>query len=187
MNDTFFDRSKKRVIECIKKHLDLDVSDIPVMYVTNFEFYKCIKKNYKLRSESYEDIESVKERYRILCEIIPGMFKWKENKVYIKNEVESDFSLLLAELLHSKSITKGNASIRKWLSEGLVHYLEKILCKLCDIEYVESGHSDYFILREKVYDKYGLEVMKTIIFAEDIRITIRLLQHIFGYNDDDIL
>ncbi|MFO8018236.1 MAG: hypothetical protein R6U96_06340, partial [Promethearchaeia archaeon] len=46
---------------------------------------------------------------------------------------------------------------------------------------------DYFILWEKVYDKYGLEVMKTIIFAEDIRITIRLLQHIFGYNDDDIL
>ncbi len=187
MSDRFYSQNKDKVIRCIKQNLGLDVSDVPVLYVNNLDFYKCIKNNYRLSSEAYQDLVSVKERYRILCEIIPGMFKWNEEKVFIKIEAKYDFSLLLAELLHSKSVTKGKSTIRKWLSEGLIHYLEKILCELCGIEYIESGHKDYFDIWEKVHKKYNLEVLKTIIFAEDIRITRNLLVTIFKYTGDDIL
>lgn len=187
MPDTPFAHFKMKVIKCIKNYLDIDVSDVPVSYVDTISFYKCIKENYKLSSETYQDIELVKERYKLLCEIIPGLYKWKDEKVYIKNEAKSDFSLLLAELLHSKSITKGNIQIRKWFSEGLIHFIEKILCELCDINYVESGHRDYFIIWEKIYNKYGLEVLKSIIFAEDIKITIGIMKHIFRYENNDIL
>lgn len=187
MSDALFTQSKKKVINCIREQLNLDVSDVPVLYVNNFKFYKCIKKNYKLSSESYQDIESIKERYKFLCEVIPGLYKWKDEKIYIKNEAKFDFSLLLAELLHSKSITKGKIQIRKWLSEGLIHYLEKILCEMCNINYIESGHSDYFIIWEKIHKKYSLDVLKTIIFAEDIKITIEILKNIFQYEGADIL
>ena len=115
------------------------------------------------------------------------MFKWKEEKIYIKIVAKFDYSLLLAELLHSKSITKSKVWIRKWLSEGLIHYLAKILCKMCNINYIESGHSDYYITWEKIHKKYDLEVLKTIIFAEDIKITIGILKNIFKYEKDDIL
>ncbi len=187
MTESYYKQSKNRVLTCIREHLNLDVSDTPILYVNNYEFYKCIKDNYKLSSESYQDIEFTKERYKFLCEIIPGLFKWKDEKIYIKNEAKFDFSLLLAEILHSKSITKGKISIRKWLSEGLIHYLEKVLCELCGIDYVESGHSDYFVIWEKIHKKFNLEVLKTIIFAEDIKITISILKHIFRSEDDDIL
>ena len=179
--------SKKEVINCIKKYLSLDVSDVPVLYVNNFKFYKCIKQNYKLSSESYQDVESIKERYKFLCVSIPGLYKWKDEKIYIKNEAKFDFSLLLAELLHSKSITKGKSQIRKWLSEGLIHYLEKILCENCNINYIESGHSDYFIIWEKIHKKYNIEVLKSILFAEHLLITIELLKQIFRYKKNDIL
>lgn len=187
MSETYYKQSKSRVINCIKQNLDLDVSDISIKHVNNFDFYKCIKQNYDLSSESYQDIESIKERYKLLCLIIPGLFKWKDEKIYIKTDSKYDFSLLLVELLHSKSITKGKNWIKKWLSEGLVHYLGKLLCEICNIEYVESGHSDYFVIWEKIHKEYNFEVLKTIIFAEDIKISVGLLKQIFRYNNDDIL
>ncbi len=187
MSDAIFIQSKEKVINCIKKYLNIDVIKVPVFYLNNIDFYKCIKHNYKLSSETYQDIKSVKERYKLLCEIIPGLYKWKDEKVYIKNEAKFDFSLLLAELLHSQSITKGKIQIRKWFSEGLIHYLEKILCDLCNLDYVESGHCDYFIIWEKIHYKYSLEVLITIIFAEDIKISIGIMKNIFHYEKDNIL
>jgi len=187
MSDATFTKSKEKVINCIKNNLNIDVSEVPISYMDNIDFYKVIKQNYKLSSETYQNIELVKERYKLLCEIIPGLYKWKDEKVYIKNEAKFDFSLLLAELLHSKSITKRNTQIRKWFSEGLIHYLEKILCELCDIRYIESGHRDYFVIWEKIYNKYSLDVLKTIIFAEDLKISIGIMKHIFHYEKDDIL
>ena len=107
--------------------------------------------------------------------------------MFIKNEAKFDFSLLLAELLHSKSITKGKQTISKWLSEGLIHYLGKVLCELCGINYIDSGHRDYFIIWEKIHKKFNLEVLRTIIFSEDIIITIRILKHIFKYEGENVL
>ena len=77
--------------------------------------------------------------------------------------------------------------IRKWISEGLTHYLEKQLCNKCEIKYVESGHRDYFVIWEKIHKKYDLEVLKTMLFAQDIKISTEILKHVFRYEKDDIL
>lgn len=185
--NSYFNQYKEKVIECTQHYLDLDVRDVPTFYVDNIQFYKCIKNNYQLSSESYNDMELIKERYKLLCEMIQGLYKWKEKKIYIKKEVKYDFSLLLAELLHSKSITQGKNWIRKWISEGLIHSLAKILCNKCDIMYIESGHSDYFVIWERIHERYNLEVLKTILFSQDLRISIEILKHIFRYEKDDIL
>ena len=39
MSDAIFTQSEKIVMNCIKEHLNLDVSDITVLYVNNLKFY----------------------------------------------------------------------------------------------------------------------------------------------------
>ena len=186
-SNSSYNQYKEKIINCIQRHLGLNVRDVPVLYVDLVDFYKCIKSNYQLSSEFYDDIEGVKDRYKFLCEVISGLYKWKDKKIYIKNKSKFDLSLLLAELLHSKSFTQDKSWIRKWISEGLTHYLTKILCNECDIKYIESGHRDYFVIWEKIHEKYDLEVLKTILFAQNMKISVQILKHIFRYEKDDIL
>jgi len=119
--------------------------------------------------------------------MIQGLYKWSEKQLYIKFTAKLDSSLLLAELLHSKSITQGNNRIRKWISEGLIHYITKILCYKCELQYNESGHSDYFIVWEKIHQSYDLDILTTIAFSQDIKISMVLLKNIFRYKKDDIM
>lgn len=185
--NSFFKNLKEKVFICIENHLDINVREVPILYVNNFDFYKCIKSNYKFNPEDYVNVEIIKSQYKILCEVISGLYKWKEKSIYIKEEARLNFSLLLAELLHSQSITQGKSYIEEWISEGLPHYLTKIFCKNCSIKYIESGHQEYFPLWEKVHKKHDLIVLKTILFSEDIIITENLLKFIFEYEGKDML
>lgn len=175
------------VYRCINSILDLNVTDVPIKYVDPFHFYKKIKSNYPLPKPLYEDVGFVKEHYQLICEIIPGIYKWKERSVIIKNEHIGDFSLLLTELLHSKSITQNHKEIQDWLKEGIPHYLAKYLCMKCKIPYSKSEHSEYFQFWEKIHEKYGLDTIKTILYAEDIRISISIMKTILNYSKNDIL
>lgn len=119
--------------------------------------------------------------------MIPGLYKRREKKIYIKKEKKRDFCLLLAELLHSISIMQHHNEIEDWINEGLIHYLTKILCKKCKIQYIQSEHHKYFEIWKKIHQKYGLEVLLTLLKSQDIRITKRLLNYMFNYEKDDIL
>ncbi len=187
-SNNLLNRGTTKVYNCIENYVNINVQDVPISYVDNLEFYRCIKDNFPLDPIRYNNIEKVKDLYRLYCEIIPGMYKWRERKIFIKEEKKYDFSLLLAELLHSKSITQGYKTIADWIKEGLPHYLEKILCQLCNITYTESEHKKYFIIWEQVHQKYNdLNVLYAIIFAENINITKSILKAIFNYNKEDIL
>jgi len=93
----------------------------------------------------------------------------------------------LVELLHSKSITQGRIDIEDWLREGLPHYLSKNLCQTHDIHYKESAHDVYNELWERIHVKYGLRVLRKILYSDDIKITMELLKKIFNYDKNDIL
>ena len=70
----------------IKSFLNIEVSNVPIHYIENLEFYKCIKRNFPLESEKYDNIERVKDVYRYYSKIIPGLYKWNEKAVFIKKE-----------------------------------------------------------------------------------------------------
>jgi len=186
-SESFDKEIKSKALNCIKKWLDLDLAEVPILYVDNFEFYKVIKSNYMIEQEYYNNIESLKLRFRYLCEIIQGLYKWKEKSVYIKSNFKTDLSLLIAELLHAKSITQGHHFIKAWIREGLPHYLAKIISQKCNITYNESGYKIYFPIWELLLNKYNINVLKTIFFSDDLKVSIRILKSIFNYNKDDIL
>ena len=188
MSSESFDKEiREKALNCIKKWLDLDLAEVPVLYVKNFEFYKVIKANYMIEQENYNNIESLKLRFRYLCEIIQGLYKWKEKTIYIKKEFKADLSLLIAELLHAKSITQGHHFIKAWIREGLPHYLAKIVCQECNITYNESGYKIYFPLWEFLLNKYNFDALKTIIYTDNLKVSIKILRYMFNYDKDDIL
>lgn len=127
--------------------------------------------------------ERVKRRYQLYCEIIPGFYKWNEKTVYIKNRERYNYSLLLTELLHAKSITQRKKYIEDWVREGLPHYLARLLCYKCNFEYKKTGYQIYFSFWEKIHKKYNLNVLKTILYTNDIKI----LKQILKYDKNDIL
>ncbi|GAH14962.1 unnamed protein product [marine sediment metagenome] len=90
---------------------------------------------YFMRGKENNDLDNVKERYKFFCEIIPGLYKWKEKTVFIKIEEKYNFGLLLVELLHAKSVTQGHSYIKSCIREGLPHFLAKILSVKCEIHY----------------------------------------------------
>jgi len=119
--------------------------------------------------------------------MVPGFYKWKEKKIFIKEAFKSDFSLLLVELLHSKSITQGNSYIKPWISEGLPHFLAKVLCNKCNIDYSDSGHQIYFSIWAQLYNLHGITKLRDILYVDDINVSIGKLKQIFRYNYNDIL
>ena len=167
--------------------MNIDVRDVPIIYVGDFEFYKYIKRNFSLEPERYEDVDQVKQRYRLYCELIPGLYKWKEKAVIIKKNRKSDISLLLVELLHSKSITQGKPYIEDWLREGLPHYLSKLICEKQSIPYAPSAHDIYFRMWKEIHERHGIQVLKKILYVDEIRLTLEILKKIFTYDKDDIL
>ncbi|TFG03088.1 MAG: hypothetical protein EU529_16530 [Promethearchaeota archaeon] len=175
------------VYNCIENHLKLNLRDVPISYLNEIEFLRCIKSNINLSLDVINDIEVIKEIYIEFCRRIPGLYKWRERTVYIKEREKADMSLLLSELLHAKSITQGYKQIEDWIREGLPHYLAKILCSKCDISYSKSKHQQYFSLWEKLNEKYDLYTLSTIIYARDIRLTKSILKNIMNYPNDDIL
>ncbi len=82
--DYFFKEIKEKALTCIERWLDIDVRNVPILYFDNFDFYKIIKNNYTIEKELYDDVERIKERYKLLCESIHGLYKWKEKKLLLK-------------------------------------------------------------------------------------------------------
>lgn len=185
--NSFSNEIKERALTCIERWLGIDARNVPILYVENFDFYKIIKNNYTIEKELYDDIERIKERYKLLCEIIQGLYKWKEKKVIIKVQERNNTGLLIAELLHSKSITQGHSQIKAWIREGLAHFLAEIICKKCNIEYFDSSYKYYYPLWQQVYERYGLNVLKTILYSENLKISIDILKSCLNYKNDDIL
>ena len=177
----------ENVYGCIELHLKINVRDVPVLYLNEIEFLRCIKSNVNLSLDYIKDIEALKGFYIEFCKRIPGIYKWREKTVYIKAIERGDMSLLLSELLYAKSITQTHKEIKDWIREGLPHYLAKKLCLKCNIPYSESRHQQHFLLWEKINRKYDLYTLSSIIYAKDIRITIKFLKYIMNYQDDDIL
>lgn len=176
---------KERVIDCICRCLDLVVDAVTINYIDLMRFYQCIKRNYPLEDE---DIYKYREKCAFRTKITPGLYKWEEREIYIKEYAKFDFSTLLVELIHSQSITQGNGYIQKWISEGIPHYLAMILCKHCDIEYIESlFYQDYFKIWRRFHKIYGFDILKRIVFTDNIIETRYILQHTFHYFKDDIL
>ena len=135
----------------------------------------------------YHDIEQIKRRYHLYCEIIPGLYKWKDKIIYIKKKERFDLSLLLTELIHAKSITQGKKYIEDQIKEGLPHYLAKLLCVKCSIPYKESAHRIYFQIWERIHKKFNLKVLVKILFTNNIAISIEILKNIFNNEKKDIL
>lgn len=186
-SDTPIKEIKEKVLSCIKKCLNIDFRDVPIYYIENFNFYKIIKRNYIIEKELYNDIERVKERYKLLCEIIQGLYKWKEKRVIIKLQEKFNAGLLVVELLHSKSITQGHSYIKSWIREGLAHFLAEIICKKCNIEYSDSGYKHYYPLWQQIYERYGINVLKTILYAENLKISVDILKSGLNYHKEDVL
>ena len=178
---------KEKIYNCISKFLNLDVKDTPIVYTDFFTFYKCIKTNYHLPLSNNNDLEQIKERYTFYCQNIPGLYKWKEKTIYIKETEKHDQSLLLIELIHSKSITQGHSEIESWISEGLPHYLSFLLCKECEIEYRQSAFSIYFPIWKSIHKKYGFKLISRLIFTKELNLCVSILKNIFQYDKDDIL
>lgn len=174
------------VYRCINHFLNIATSDVPIEYVTDLEFFRYLKTNSHL-SPQYFEIEDINLFYRTSCEITPGIYKYRERRVIIKIKNKYDSCLLLAELLHSKSITQFHKDTENWIKEGLPHYLAKIICKKCKFQYKDSTHEQFYPLWEYIHEKYGFNVLKTILFPIDIKFTIRTLQWIFNYHKEDIL
>jgi len=172
---------------CINYWLEIDVRDVPILYVNDTEYFLCIKKNFTITFDKKRNIDFLIELFRFVCEITPGLYKHDEKKIYIKFKEKNDLCLLLTELLHSKSITQYYKEIDEWIREGLPHYLAKLLCEKCKIQYIESSHSEYFDAWAFIYEKYGLSVLRNILFCSDIRITKGILKSIMNYDKDDIL
>lgn len=179
--------SNEKIYNCIQIYLNLDVRGVPIQYLDNFAFYKCIKSNYNLFLSHNDDIDLIKETYAYYCKIIPGLYKWKEETIYIKETERNDQCLLLTELLHSKSITQGHSEIESWLSEGLPHYLSYLLCKEYNIEYKTSAFIIYFPIWKYLHKKYGFNLISRIIYTKDLNLTISILKNILQYYNNDIL
>ena len=186
-SDIYFIKLREKIIKCIDQMLGINARDVQVNYIDTFDFYKKIKSNYELGPEMYSDLENVKERYKFFCEIIPGLYKWKEKTVFIKIEEKYNFGLLLVELLHAKSVTQGHSYIKSWIREGLPHFLAKILSVKCEIHYEEKGYQIYFPLWYKIHKKFDLNILKTILFSENLKISVNILKSIFRYDKNYIL
>jgi len=185
-SDDRLNKAQNLVYGCINRFLGIDVSDVPIEYVNDINFFRYLKDNSHL-SPSYFEIEDVNLFYRMSCEITPGIYKYRERRVIIKIQHKNDSCLLLTELLHSKSITQAYASTEKWIKEGLPHYLARIICKKCKFRYENSTHKEFFPLWEYIHNKHGFDVLVTILYPLDIKFTIRTLQWIFKYDKEDIL
>ncbi len=172
------------VYNCINLHLKINTRNIPLLYVNLHEFYLCLKSNIQVLVNNPQLLRELCLHY---CEIIPGLYKYREKTVFIKNSHKYDLCLLLTELLHAKSIFQHHKSTEDWIKEGLIHLVAKILCEKCNIEYIPSGHSHFFVIWEHIYREHDLNLLRNIIFAEDIRITKSFLKNLFNYHKDNIL
>jgi len=177
----------QKVYNCIKNYLQIDVSDVPIVYMNSYDYYRCIKTNVTSALQFHKKPEFLNELYMFYCECVSGLYKRREKRVVIKEESKNDSALLLVELLHAKSIIQNYKITEDWINEGLTHYIAKILCEKCKILYKESGHQKYFTIWEKIYQKYGLDLLKNIIFAEDIKITQKILKLLLNYKRNDVL
>ncbi len=135
----------------------------------------------------------IKTLYEFFCRNISGIYKRKEKSVIIKKENQFDYSLLLVELLHSKSITQYYNETEDWITEGIPHFIATVICEKCKISrFKETNHiksiwDKYFDVWIKLYKIYGLNFLKTIIYSKDIKITKALLKNAFSYPNEDIL
>jgi len=186
LNNTY-NPNLERIYQCIEYFLGLNVRDVPIKYLNLIEFYQTIKSNTKLPKELYNDPDFIKEFFRNACDITQGMYKWKEKMVIIKEIHKHDSSMLLTELIHSKSITQNFKEIEDWIKEGIPHYIAKILSEKCKIPYIKSEREKFFVIWDDIYKRYNLELLKTLIYPEDIQITKKLLKQLLNYNKDDIL
>ncbi|HUX99977.1 MAG TPA: hypothetical protein VMV49_10525 [Candidatus Deferrimicrobium sp.] len=177
---------KNSIYKCTNQFLKIEVSDVPIEYVNDLEFFRYLKSNSHLSPEYFE-IEDVNLFYRMSCEITPGIYKYREKKVIIKTENKFDSCLLLTELIHSKSITQFYQVTEKWIKEGLPHYIAKVICKKCKFSYRDSTHKEFFPLWEFIHKKHGFDVLITILYPIDIKFTKKTLKLIFNYNKEDIL
>jgi len=172
-----------KICKCINHYVGIDVKDVPVKYVGILDFYYCIKHNYSLDLEFFTT-DQIKERYAYLCQIVNGLYKWQEKIIYIKQQFKYDFSILLVELLHSKSITQGNNNIQLWIREGLPHFLAKVLCRRCNFVSQSSGYVEYVQFWENIAKRHGFEFLKSILYEgtlQDLKNTLSLL---FNYDEE---
>ena len=116
-----------------------------------------------------------------------GLYKWKEKSIFIKKDSKYDFGLLLVELIHSQSITQGNPKIKKWISEGLPHFLAKKFCESCGIYYRESGYRKYISFWKDISKHFDVTLLKSTLFRTTINQAISELNQIFNYQKSDIL
>ena len=182
-----YDQNLEKVYRCIKYYLGIEVRDVPLKYLDLKKFYLCIRSNTVLDQELYEIPNFVKSYFINQCEIIPGLYKKKEKKVVIKEGNENDYSLILSELIHSKSITQYYKDIENWMCEGLPHFIARILSIKCNIPWSPSEWEKFFNFWNEIYQKYNLRTLKRLIYSQDIQITKKLMKIILNYKKDDIL
>lgn len=181
---------KEIVYRCIETYLNLNVRNVPIDYLNFHDFVFCIKKNFPLLKRVYESPEAIRRLFQDTCDIIKGLYKKRERRIKIKFEYIDDYYTLLSELIHSQSITQYHKEIELWISEGITHYLAKILSEKCNIEYTGTGYERFFVVWKRIHHKHQdsiIDIFKSILFPFDIQITIRLLQEILPYEEDDIL
>jgi len=181
----------EKVYQCIEYYLGINVRDVYIEYLNILDFYRCLKSNHNLPIDLYEHTEFVKDLFINFCSSIPGMYKKKERHVIIRDDSRDDYCLLLAELIHSKSITQYHQEIEPWIHEGLPHFLAKVLSEKCQIscKNIKSEWEKFFVIWELIYIKnnYNFKILKDIIFTQHIKITKILLKRIFQYGKNDIL
>ena len=186
-SDASYWRGRDKVITCIARSLDINVEHVPVLHVKPFRYFEIIYDNNKRKYLPLQsDFKFIRKRSLLDWEITPGLWKRHEKKVYIKEAHKLDFGILLAELLHSKSVIQEDESANDWINEGLPHYLAKLLSEKCGIRYEEGGHGIYFPFWERIYREKGFDFLRNILFAPYIELAKTLLKKFLEHEDGNI-
>lgn len=189
MNSVDYKIAKNLICNCVKKNLNVNVDMISVFHLCDEEFLKIIKSN--IEKKIFGEYDIIEYQISVIKHFFqtPGLYKCSENAVFIKNNEKDDLSLLLAELIHSKSITRSKRYVEDWIREGIPHYIAKVLCEICEIEYSGSAHEEFFVIWERVHRiKGSIEDLLKINFAPYIKISRARLEILFRYEESvDIL
>lgn len=181
--------AKILICNCIKKNFNINVDMISVFHLCDEEFLDVIKNN--IEKKIFGEHDNREYQLSVIRHFLqtPGLYKCSENAVFIKENEKDDLSLLLAELIHSKSITRSKKYIEDWIREGIPHYLAKVLCEICKVEYSGSGHEEFFVIWERIHHiKGSIEELLKINFAPYIQMTRARLEILFRYEENiDIL
>jgi len=189
MNSFDYKIAKNLICNCIKKNFNINVDMISVFHLCDEEFLEIIKSN--IEKKVFGEYDNREYQISVTKHFLqtPGLYKCSENAVLIKKNEKDDLSLLLAELIHSKSITRSKRYVEDWVREGIPHYLAKVLCEICGIEYSGSAHEEFFVIWERVHRiKGSIEDLLKINFAPYIQMARARLKILFRFEDSvDIL